>query len=586
MRSFSRLKLSGLLTRVWLLLWGAIQFSIQDSHAEIFISKIESGPKLKELEYQTGNTSHGSSLLRIKNSSRQLHFHFHQKREPDEEIFRLRYKLDGYDDNWRDLLGHRYSSKVSIQFTDQLLKIVGTEVFFHEGETPGWKGSIETSPFVELSHQFTVPERAVGARVVLYGPLPRENGMGFIALDSCKLSFTNREKREIDLSLVEGADLGQPLGTPTYWSREGSEAELAVLRTIPSPNPHPVLAIEDTSATTSAIWATDRLHLLPVTPGDEITLSYRISHSLGSAGPSVAQYGRLEPGRYNFRVAAARSNGELTGEEISIPFDVLPPPHQRWQFWAVIVLAIVVALLWIRKLILTRAMQKERAIAERQKILEQERSRIARDLHDDIGAGLTEIAMQSDLVRQEVTSGTTEKALQRIESVCLSAIGLIRSVDEIVWAMNPANDTLDQFTNYLSQTTEEFLDAASIRVRFQIPSALPAVALQGKMRHNLYLVVREALNNLTKHASCDLVTLKVDYTNQLLKISVQDNGCGFITEETEALHSANNDGLTNMQNRMLEIGGNYQITSNPEKGTHIEFHLPIPFSPGSHDRTN
>jgi signal transduction histidine kinase len=181
--------------------------------------------------------------------------------------------------------------------------------------------------------------------------------------------------------------------------------------------------------------------------------------------------------------------------------------------------------------------------------------------------------MQSDWVRRDFTQGPTTETQRRIERVCQSAIELTRSVDEIVWAVNPANDTVERFANYLVQSTEQFLDAAGLRVRFYIPRELPKTALPGKVRHFLFLAAREALNNIVKHARADLVRLEIKLTENGLSIVVEDNGCGF--DPAQAGTAGTHEGMNTMRQRMAEIGGQFRLSSKLGDGTRVEFLAPL-----------
>ena len=127
--------------------------------------------------------------------------------------------------------------------------------------------------------------------------------------------------------------------------------------------------------------------------------------------------------------------------------------------------------------------------------------------------------------------------------------------------------------NYLVQTTEQFLDAAGLRVRFDIPRELPAAALPGKVRHFLFLAAREALNNVSKHARADLVRLEIRVEAGGLRVAIEDNGCGFAPERTGA--AGTHEGLDTMRRRMDEIGGQFRLTSRPGGGTRVEFFVPL-----------
>lgn len=559
--------------RFLLLLSLALSYEV---YGEIKISRISIGPNSKEIGGDLLSTERDHNPIEIPTTAQSLEFQFSENDEKGRITTRLRYRLEGYDQSWRDL-PFETGAKISIQFTDSGDKIVGTKDFKLEGETPGWRGSLEDSDFLDARHIFTTPKRAVAARIIFYGPIG-EAAMGILALAQCTLTATEASTGEQilhDLSVKEGDDLEEELGTPKRWSREGSSAGMAILYNFPEKQPHPLLMISDTDPYSYALWATDRNHRIPMTGGQLLELRYKIAHSIGSSGTGIANYPKLEPGRYRFRVAAARTNGELTGEEISLPIDVVPPFYQTWEFWVTTTVISLLGVTWIRRIVAQRLMQNRLAEIEQEQALEHERSRIARDLHDDIGARLTEIAMQSDLVKQDLSREINPNTIRRIESVCSSAIGLTRSVDEIVWAVNPENDTLDHFVNYLSQTAEEFLDAAGIRIRFRIPTELPPVSLSGKMRHNLFLVVREALNNIVKHTKSDLVTLEIQYKEKALTITVIDNGSGFVPSELTPSPSGAHRGLTNIKQRMEEIGGSHKILSEQGVGTRVEVNLPL-----------
>jgi signal transduction histidine kinase len=271
-------------------------------------------------------------------------------------------------------------------------------------------------------------------------------------------------------------------------------------------------------------------------------------------------------------VAAAGANGEFTGEEFTLPVVVLAPLYQRPLFWLLLLSAAGVILALASWYLTRRRLQRRLESLEREQTLERERARIAGDLHDEIGAGLTEIAMQSDWIRREVTDLAPPQAtLKRLDSLCGSAVHLTRSVDEIVWALNPANDTLERFVNYLTQSAENFLDASGVAVRLEIPTGLPAVVVPGKTRHLLFLAALEAMHNAVKHANASVVRLQLRVTGHQLHLAIEDNGCGFVQDD--AVADGTHEGLANMNRRMREIGGVFLLTSRPGEGTRAEFDL-------------
>ncbi len=241
------------------------------------------------------------------------------------------------------------------------------------------------------------------------------------------------------------------------------------------------------------------------------------------------------------------------------------------------VVVIVIALIWItqlRRQVEERSLQlaseiKAREQAEYQRALEAERTRIAQDLHDELGATLTEIrflgAVES---RDELVPKTTRSQLREVSE---KSHQMVSSLDEIVWAVNPANDSLPNLANYLCHVTEEFFRAAEMRCRLDVEQSLPPVALTSEVRHNLYLVVREALNNVVKHSRATEAWLRIHWKDRSLHIIVEDNGRGFVS--TDKQNSGN--GLSNMPRRIQKIGGVFECDSSPGRGTVCRIHLPL-----------
>lgn len=201
---------------------------------------------------------------------------------------------------------------------------------------------------------------------------------------------------------------------------------------------------------------------------------------------------------------------------------------------------------------------------ERHQAIERERARIARDIHDDIGASLNLIAVLGDLAKKEKTS-------ERIEKMSGTAREAVKSLDEIVWAVNPRNDTLPHLVDYTCQFAADYLRDAGIRCLLDVPEQMPAREVSANVRHNVFLVVKEALQNIIKHAHATEVWLRINPKEQGLHISVEDNGRGFDQQPTDAWA----DGLRNMRQRLAEIGGDCRIQSRPGAGTTITVELPL-----------
>jgi signal transduction histidine kinase len=168
--------------------------------------------------------------------------------------------------------------------------------------------------------------------------------------------------------------------------------------------------------------------------------------------------------------------------------------------------------------------------------------------------------------------------LKRIQG---TARELTRAMDEIVWAVNPQHDTLDSLASYLSRFAYDFLSAASIRCRLDVPVQLPAERLTAEVRHNLFLAFKETLHNIVSHANASEVRITLRLDGKNLCLTVEDNGQGFLAGDVPAVLKSKPDrisqgnGLVNVKRRLEEIHGVYEIQSVPGRGTTVKFDLPI-----------
>ncbi|HEY4415202.1 MAG TPA: ATP-binding protein, partial [Verrucomicrobiae bacterium] len=206
---------------------------------------------------------------------------------------------------------------------------------------------------------------------------------------------------------------------------------------------------------------------------------------------------------------------------------------------------------------------------ERQRTLEAERTRIARDLHDDLGAALTQIRFLSAVESRD--EAVPEDTRIQLREVSEKSNQLVTSLDEIVWAINPANDLLPSLVHYLCHAAEEFFRPTPIRCRMEVAESLPSVALTSEVRHNLYLAVREAMNNIAKHSEATEVWLRIRLLENRLAIAIEDNGRGF--DESVAMEAG--EGLQNMRQRVENIGGEFEHETKPGCGTSCRIVLPL-----------
>ncbi len=221
-----------------------------------------------------------------------------------------------------------------------------------------------------------------------------------------------------------------------------------------------------------------------------------------------------------------------------------------------------------------RKLQSQLEIFRRQRALEQERTRIARDLHDDLGASLTRIALLSELAKADLHK--PELARTHLDQIFTTVSGLTRELNEIVWAVNPANDSLEHFTDHICKFAQDYLSLAGIRCRLDFPESVPAYAMPSPERHSLFLAAKEALHNIVKHAEAGQVWIRLKLEQGMLRLLVEDDGKGWDTEIlTAASQTVVGHGLTNMQKRMEQLGGRFAQESKPGNGTIVRLELPL-----------
>jgi signal transduction histidine kinase/ligand-binding sensor domain-containing protein len=282
------------------------------------------------------------------------------------------------------------------------------------------------------------------------------------------------------------------------------------------------------------------------------------------------KYLRLPAGPYVFRVAACNSEGAWAQSGASLRVVVAPFFWQTWWFRSAVLAGFTLGIVAIVRYVSFRRLRRQLRLLEVQAGLHKERARIAKDIHDDLGANLTQIALLGELARQD--RGEPDKAAARLDTISGTARQAIKALDEIVWAVNPRNDTLPHLIDYAGQFALDYLRLAGIRCRLDFPEQTPARELSTDVRHNLFLGIKEALHNIVKHARATEVWVRASVTDRGLEMRIEDDGCGFAPGPEDALA----DGLRNMRQRLAEVGGECRIESRPGAGTKAVFYLPWP----------
>jgi signal transduction histidine kinase/ligand-binding sensor domain-containing protein len=289
-------------------------------------------------------------------------------------------------------------------------------------------------------------------------------------------------------------------------------------------------------------------------------------------GPErLVTYRYLPPGSYQFHVTACNNDGLWNGTGASLSFTILPYFWQTGWFLSLASLATMGVVGSLVGAAMRRRNHARLAGIERSHALERERARIARDIHDDLGSGLTRIMLLSQSARSEMLPD--HPAAAELDNVCQAAEGLTRTMDEVVWAVDPRHDTLESLVGYIGSTAQELLQSARIRFRLEAPDQLPTSPVMADARHSFYLACKEALHNIIRHSQAKTARLIFQMEAQSLVLTIEDDGIGF-DPALPPTRAGGGHGLANMQTRLAEAGGTCTLTTQPGSGTRIIFRLP------------
>lgn len=243
----------------------------------------------------------------------------------------------------------------------------------------------------------------------------------------------------------------------------------------------------------------------------------------------------------------------------------------------VLVCVLAAAALWITQLhrqVEQRTRELEAQIRQRQNVehqraMEQERARIAQDLHDELGSGITEISMLA--ARARSATAPDEKRNHYLEQAREKAREMVTALDEIVWAMNPKHDSLASLVSYFCLYADRFLGLANIAWRLEGMPGTPDPTVDSRHRHQLFLAFKEALTNVVRHADASEVRLRIQAEQGQVRLIVADNGRGF----SSGTHTEEMDGVANMRARIEKLGGRFEIASEAGHGTTVQFYMPL-----------
>lgn len=486
---------------------------------------------------------------------------------------RVRFKLDGYEEGWREPVAEM---RVCVRFLDRTGDQVSETVFRVVGQSPGWTGHPETATFTHRQESIVVPPDARSFWVVLSSAGPPAT-LGVYAIKDLVIRSQSSNESPAAISLREAFAAVSARATtanaPAGWMRDGLRPSMARVFETASPDPTKGLAIVDDDLSGHAEWHTIKERSTPATPGERLVMDWDEAYSFGLAGPVEIQYLDLPAAYYRFRLNELSVLGEPGETETSLAFEV---PLAFWRtpwFWVSMATITLAAAVGAWRYAVWRRLQFQLQRLEQQRAVDRERLRIAQDIHDDLGARVTQISLLS-AVAQGKTS-LPEEARTEFGKVSQITRDLVSALYETVWAVNPENDNLDAVVTYLCQMSNQYCAQARLRCRLEIPETPAGILLNSQVRHNLIMAVKEAIHNVIKHSRATEVRLRIAFTASALNIAIQDDGCGF---DPAACPPGN--GLRNLEHRLRDIGGSFTIASRLGTGTTVALQLPVAAAPG------
>ncbi|HEV8273385.1 MAG TPA: two-component regulator propeller domain-containing protein [Chitinophagaceae bacterium] len=303
----------------------------------------------------------------------------------------------------------------------------------------------------------------------------------------------------------------------------------------------------------------------------QILYSYRLSGGSNDqwsepSNNATVSFIDLPPGNYNLEIKAIFPAGRYPEKTINYKFFIAPAWWQTWWFRSVMALLVVSLLIIAFRFYYRRKLEKQMAVLEKQQAIEKERTRIATDMHDDLGAGLSRIKFLSETIG--IKKQQHEPIEEDVNKIREYSHEMIDKMGEIVWALNEKNDSLSDLLSYTRAYTMEYLSQNGIDCKTEMPDSFPSVFVSGEFRRNIFLTIKEALHNVVKHSQATEVELIVNI-NHHLTIKLKDNGTGFDKNDIRSF----SNGLSNMESRVKEIGGKIEILN--KQGTLVNLSIPL-----------
>lgn len=302
-----------------------------------------------------------------------------------------------------------------------------------------------------------------------------------------------------------------------------------------------------------------------------VTYQYRVRNTSESAWVTVKDnfldFYNLPAGDIGISIRAKKIDSDWS-KPVEIKLRVAPPFYRTWWFISSAVLAGLIFISLLAGYFYRKKMRRQLAAIEKIQMLNTERTRISADMHDDLGSDFSRIAVLAELTRFSLADKPESQSL--VKNISELVQSSRQKMDEIIWALNPSNDTTGDLIAYCNEYAYNYLSGSDIRVHLNTEQEIPDLLLNARQRRNIFLVIKEILNNVLKHSKAADFYLTFGISDDILQIIASDNGQGFDQQQT-----SNRNGLRNICNRLNEIGGKADIVSSPGNGTSYVIHLKL-----------
>ena len=482
---------------------------------------------------------------------------------------RLRFMLDGYEHAWHEAASEM---TLTVRFYNDTGDQIGQSIYRVNAESTstGWTGSLRSSSLQHRRETLVVPPQATRLLVVISSAGPPDAVGIYVVANLVVLKSSGSAGNVVLLQspFDNEHEVHSNDDIPAGWMRDGTRPSMARIVKFGQEPQTKAFAIVDDDLNSHGEWHNIFESAPAVTPGDSLVVEWNEMYSIGLGSFRYATYNDLPAGNYTFRVQGLDVMGLPTRLEASVGISIPQPFWKTPWFWGLAVIALTALSVGVSRYFVWHRMRREMVRLKQQRALEQERLRIAHDIHDDLGARVTQISLLSAMAQEN--PAFPEKARADFDKVSKMSRELVSALYETVWAVNPENDNLEALGNFLCQMVKQLCERTPLRCRFHVMDLPHEVQVSSQTRHNISMAVKEAVHNIIKHAKASEVTIRMSFADGSLAVSVHDDGCGF-----QPADNISGNGLSNMKQRLHNIGGSTFFESKSGQGTTVRMQLRI-----------